>query len=134
MEKQIEVITIIVQQEERTLTRIKTVAQVDEKNGTIFIRYIEKAGNIPVLIKWNKKHLITLVRKSIPVNRFMFESKKMQPLLYATTAGEVPLVVKTDEVQGKFSNKNELESLEWTYQLLDDQEIVGEYKVKLHLY
>ncbi|MGY3725263.1 Uncharacterized beta-barrel protein YwiB, DUF1934 family [Granulicatella balaenopterae] len=132
MTQQLEVVTIITQDGERQLMTMKQDALVTEKNGSLFIRYKEEKTDIPVLIKWDKKHVVQLTRRSQPVNKMLFVLDEEVEYLYQTQAGVMPLATHTEQITPRFNAKEELEHFEWAYKIKNGEEILGDYQVKLH--
>ena len=132
MTQQLEVVTIITQDGERQLMTMKQDALVTEKNGSLFIRYKEEKTDIPVLIKWDKNNIVQLTRRSEPVNKMLFVLDEEVEYLYQTQAGVMPLQTHTKHISPRFNHKEELEFFDWSYQIKNGEEILGDYQVKLH--
>lgn len=129
---QIEVVTIIVQDGQRQITTSKAPVTIHEKNQLYFIRYTEPETQAQVLIKSDLRNNLVLVRKSPHINRMSFQKGSQTQISYQTAAGFMELDCTTSHLQARRKANDQLIGLEWSYQLHQEKEILGDYQVKLH--
>lgn len=125
--------TIIKQQGEIFRHSFEEMGRIMELNGHYYIRFEESTedGKASVTIKIAREGYVQLIRNGEVTTRLVFNREHPQEFTYATPAGRLGMLVRTDHLDIVLNDQPFSGELAVDYSILSSDSQIGDYYLRL---
>lgn len=112
--------------------QFETAGELLVKNGQIFLRYTEILAEQQTQVRFKfESNAVRLSRTGVGQTKLVFIPETKVPAFYQTPAGQMHLETYTTDLSVQIDDKEGHGQIEINYQLIANDQVVGEYELRL---